>query len=365
MINIDVKGIIDNEQTRVMMEFWGGGQEVCSADTIQRVLDDTPDETDITLNIDCDGGSVEEGLKIYDKLRMSGKNIYTNIVGSCHSMAVVLLLAAPAENRSANKNVRALIHRVYTGVCDYISAEDCLTMAEELIVEENAILDIYAERTGTDRETLAKVMREEKVHDAKSLQKLNFISKINNYNTNQFFNSLTMANKSENLYDKFMSKVNAYKKRNQIEPKNYDYTDSEGDVLFSTDTEEDVLAVGDTVTIASGETSGTFTLGDGRTVVIEDNVVTEITEEGSETLEERIEELEEMLEEATNLIRSQETELKNYRGSDHKVNTRKTVVPNVKTNKGAKNDVRSKDDIKADARERMQKVNDRKTLKKA
>ena len=42
---------------------------------------------------------------------------------------------------SANRNCRSLIHRVMIPVCDYISADDALDMAEGLMMEENAILD--------------------------------------------------------------------------------------------------------------------------------------------------------------------------------------------------------------------------------
>lgn len=81
MIFINLKGAIDSEENRVMMELWGGTSEICSVETFRRVLDEHPDEQEVCINIDCDGGSVEEGFKIYDFLRMSGRTIYTNIVG--------------------------------------------------------------------------------------------------------------------------------------------------------------------------------------------------------------------------------------------------------------------------------------------
>lgn len=81
MIFINLKGAIDSEENRVTMELWGGTSEICSVETFRRVLDEHPDEQEVCINIDCDGGSVEEGFKIYDLLRMSGRTIYTNIVG--------------------------------------------------------------------------------------------------------------------------------------------------------------------------------------------------------------------------------------------------------------------------------------------
>lgn len=370
MIFLDIKGVIDTEATKVMMQMWGFPEEICSVETVNRILADNPDEKDITLNIDCEGGSVEEGLKIYDALRGSGKNIYTNITGGCHSMAVVLLLAAPEENRSANRNIRSLIHRVYIGNCGYLSADDCLELAEACLREEDAILDIYVERTGNDRETLREIMRQEKIHDAKSLLELNFISKINEYNTNQLINSFqAMAEKKESAYDKFMNRLRGSKAANKIStptPVNYDYKDAEGNTVFSTESEEDNLAVGDAVTLADGGSDGTFTLYDNRVVTITDSVVEAIDDTEELTLEERVEELEGLLEDATNVVTEQQTEILNLRaenerltnqtkGSDYVPGERKPAKPST-NRKAPKTDTRTVEDIKnssKDAREKF------------
>ena len=282
MIFINLKGAIDSEENRIMMELWDGPSEICSVETFRRVLDEHPDEQEVCINIDCDGGSVEEGFKIYDFLRMSGRTIYTNIVGGCHSMAVCILLAAPAENRSANRNCRALIHRVYMPVGDWLTSDDARSIAEELALEEEAILDVYVERTGQDRERLRNVMHEERIHDAKSLLDLGFISKINSYNTNQIFNA--MAKNEKSAYEKFMSKVKAFRNGKKGSPANFDYLDAEGQVVLQTVGEEDNLAEGVEATLANGETSGTVVLEDGRVVTVEDNIVTSIEMEDTESL---------------------------------------------------------------------------------
>lgn len=380
MIFLDVKGVIDSEQAKVMLQMWGCPEEICSVETVNKILSDFPDEKEITLNIDCEGGSVEEGFKIYDALRQSGKNIYTNITGGCHSMAVVLLLAAPEENRSANRNSRSLIHRVRIPTCDYLTASDCLDLAEACLMEEEAILDVYVERTGQDRDKLQEIMRQEKVHTAKDLLELNFISKINEYNTNQFFNSLkAMAEKKESAYERFMNRLRGSKAANKVQPKpvNYDYLDSEGNVLFSTESEVDDLAEGDSVTLTDGGDSGTFTLYDGRVVTITDNVVENIDSAEELTLEERVEELESLLEEATNVVGEQETELVNLRsrneileneittlknnqqGSDYQPKVRQPEKPSVNKAKDRNADNRTVDDVKSQAQKNREKFNNR------
>jgi hypothetical protein len=85
---------------------------------------------------------------------------------------------------------------------------------------------------------------------------------------------------------------------------NFDYSDSEGNVLFSIEGEEDTLAVGSVVTLPGGETGGTFELEDGRIVTVADSVVTEISDPADETANLQAEnaDLRADLQEALNLI---------------------------------------------------------------
>ena len=183
MVEVNVYKVIDSED---VFFNWMFGEDISfSADTVHRVFDENPDEKEFRFNINCDGGSVSEGLRIYDVLRTSGKTLYCNIEGGCHSMAVVLLLAAPAENRTANPNARALVHEVRAFTFDDMTADQLRSLADEIDTEQNAILDIYAERTGYDRAQLEILMKEEKQRTAQELLNYGFISKINAYTTNQ------------------------------------------------------------------------------------------------------------------------------------------------------------------------------------
>lgn len=370
MILVDVKGEINNELNKYWAQLWGGPQQVFSVETIRNILKDNPDDPDLLLNIDCDGGSVEEGLKIYDELRNSGKNIYTNITGGCHSMAMVLLLSAPLENRSANRNCRALIHKVYAPVFDPINADDAEDIAAMLKLEQEAILDIYVDRTGKDRALMEEVMNQEKTHNAKSLLELGFISKINSYNTNQLFRKMAKEPKNtSNAFQAFMDKVNAFRNRKSGNPVNFDYLDADGNVVLSTVGDEDNLAEGVEATLSSGETSGTVTLEDGRVVTVTDGIVTDIEEPETEDkdLEARVKELEDLMEEATNLIQDQQNtinslteELNNHKGSNYQPKARRTNVPG----NGSKQNELSVEDLKAAARASQEKVKNYKNLKK-
>lgn len=284
----------------------------CSADAFRKIIDAT-EEQEIVVDIHSPGGSTHEGFAIYDILRRSGKTIHTNIEGSCHSMAVAVLLAAPLENRSANPNARSIIHLPRTYVNDAFTAEEFDNLRHLTQVEEEGIVRLYVERTRLDERQVRDLLAQERVHTAQELLELGFIGKINPYTTN----SKTIPTMTKTQAPKGFASWFARWTKNvdaAVMPANFDYLDQNGDLMFSTASEEDKLAVGDEVTLPNGETAGTFVLTDGRTVVIEDGKVKEITEPDTTEVENlrkdleaanaKIEELSGLLTEARNYITS-------------------------------------------------------------
>ncbi len=278
MVTIKVHTPIDSEAANRWLAACNGGDDmVFSLESVQRIFAENPDETDFRFDIHCDGGSVLEGLAIYDFLRGSGKTIYTNIEGGCHSMAVVLLLAAPKENRTANANARALIHEVQIPIDgEVLTTSELESLQDEAHREQDTILDIYADRTGTDREVLAALMAEQKIRTAAELLKYGFINKINIYNTNS-----KKMNKNKkvlvNQIDKLMRGI-----KNVLGGVNYDFTDAEGNIILSTEREDETIEVGDAVILPDGAADGEVVLADGRTIVVAAGVVTEVREREEE-----------------------------------------------------------------------------------
>lgn len=350
MIDIKLHTPIDGDDANKIAASWGVEEPVVfSLETLNKIFEENPDEKDFRFNIHCDGGSIYEGLAIYDKIRTSGKNIYCNIEGGCHSMAIVLLLAAPKENRTANANARALIHEVQVPVDSYfVSTTELESLTEQAKMEQDAILDIYAERTGTDRAVLENLMKEERVRTASELLQYGFISKINSYNTNKKNSKMGKDTKKNlvNQIDKFMRGV----KNILGEPVNYDFTDANGNVILTTEREDETIEVGDSVVLPNGETSGEVTLQDGRTVKVADGVVTEVvekeetttTEEEIENLKKRCKDLEDKLAAANEMLK----EARNQIASDYQPKER-SFTP---SNEGKK---MTAEEIKAQARAKM------------
>lgn len=310
MLVIDLNLPIGPESENKWYAMWGEENVFFSLDTVKRIFEEHPDEKDVKFNINCDGGYVEEGFAIYDYIRTSGRNIYTNIEGGCHSMAIVMLLAAPLENRSANKHSKALIHCVRADYGWDATADELKSMAEELEQEQEQILDIYADRTGGDKDELRAFMKEEKMRTAEWLMDHGFIGSINAYNTNlrkgrPMFNNqkqTDMAKTKQQVLDMASSFLKGLK--NVLGTAvNFEHKDNDGNVLFTTEAEDETLEVG-----MPASPDGTFELPDGRTVVIADGVITEIQEASTEDPDEQ--ELENLRTENENL-RNQLTEAAN------------------------------------------------------
>jgi ATP-dependent Clp protease protease subunit len=347
-VNIKVYSDIASERDCIFFDFLGISRKPFSAESVKDMLADNPDEKELHFDINCNGGSTREGFAIYDLLRTSGKQIFCNIDGGCHSMATVILLAAPKENRTANPNATALIHDVRADLWGCVSAEEAQDIADDLKGEREKILDIYADRTGSDRAELEELMLEEKERTAKELLEYGFISKINTYTTNSKLNR--MATK-KSLGARIMNflKGAVY---------NYDFTDADGNVLFSTEKETAKIEVGDAAT-----PDGTFELSDGRKVTVADGVITEIAEVDTEVegLRNQIADLQSKLDstnarntEATDLLKEANREL------DRLSRIRSTVQIPQRTgaggNAGKQNSAKTAEEIKAEAKAKLDKI---------
>jgi ATP-dependent Clp endopeptidase proteolytic subunit ClpP len=101
---------------------------------------------DITIVFNSPGGSVIDGLALYDHiidLREKGHHVTTIARGMAASMGGVLLQAG--DVRLVGKNAHVLIHEISTGMIGKFSEiEDEIEFCKQL---QNRILDILAERS--------------------------------------------------------------------------------------------------------------------------------------------------------------------------------------------------------------------------
>ena len=103
-------------------------------------------EKDITLYINSPGGYVSAGLAIYDTMQHVRPDIATICIGSCASMAAVLLAAATKGTRYALPHSRIMLHQP-SGSATARSTDIQIT-AKEIVRTKDTLTEIVAKHTG-------------------------------------------------------------------------------------------------------------------------------------------------------------------------------------------------------------------------
>lgn len=118
------------------------------------LLDSEDSEKDIIIYINSPGGSVIDGLAIYDTMQHISAPVCTICVGQAASMGSIILLAGAKGKRYALKNSRIMIHQGSGGTEG--QATDIEIYTKELIRLENLINEIMQHHTGQPIEKLEK-----------------------------------------------------------------------------------------------------------------------------------------------------------------------------------------------------------------
>lgn len=253
--------------------------EMISAKSVAEFIEANPDATDITVRINSRGGDVQEGWAIHDLLVNSGKRIKTIGEGKIYSIATIVFLAG--EEREIMKNADGLIHNPFIPpftLADQYESGDLIKIAESLKQEEAKILEFYCERTGSPRDLLEKFMTEDTKLSAEDMLNLGFATKIVEpvmaYAYLKPKNEFIMDEKLffERLGTALDNAVLKIKGFSRIDPANQTLTDKDGKE-FIIEKETGDPAVGDKAT-----PDGTFTMADGKVIVIADGVITDIQE---------------------------------------------------------------------------------------
>ena len=291
MAKLRIYNEIVDEETKVMYQEWCGTDGVCYKDIASFIEAMKEDDNEIDIRLHCPGGDCIEGWAIYDALRTSGKKITATIEGECSSMATIILLAAPKESRFGNKNAKMCIHNPAVAYLD-LWPGDRLTADEleqlkgkltaqqlSLIEEQNKILNLYVERTGSDRETLQALMNEDKYVDMDKAIELGFISSTVEPNTATKHKSNTkMKVQIENRTLAKLLSLTGFAKIEDVEATILDQKITAADGTEFTVERED----GDPQEGDKAYPNGTYTLEDGTVIVVEDEVIKSITPAGQE-----------------------------------------------------------------------------------
>lgn len=147
-----------------------------SAKGVKKILDKLKDDDVINIYINSQGGSVFEGLAIYNMLKRckQKKNVY--IDGMAYSIASVIAMAG--DQIVMPENATLMIHNAITYA--YGNAAEMRKTADELEIINESIRSVYRERVSNNvsDEELKRMMDNETFISAKKALELGFITNI-------------------------------------------------------------------------------------------------------------------------------------------------------------------------------------------
>ena len=256
------------------------GQDVKLVDVVAAAKVDT--EPILRVMIDSPGGYVEEGKQIYRFLKdyKKQRQVDTYTRGECASMAAQLFIVG--QNRYIGSPY--MIHNPSMLFMENGSLEsgELRDHAEYLDDLKKEAIKEYKEVTGLDEQTLSDFMDNETWLTPDQCVELGFAT------AKQEFKAVALYGNPENKQDvklkseKAMSKINKIKEAatsllaaffgDEAVPTSMDLTDVNG-TTFTVTREEGEPEVGD-----AASPDGSYTMPDGKTIVVTDGVITEIVE---------------------------------------------------------------------------------------
>lgn len=172
--------IVDAATKEMQTKWWGVGENSVSYNDIDEALaSKAEDDKQIDVSINCPGGNCIEGMAIYDKFRsMEGCTITMEVFGECSSMATIVLLSG--SKRAAHPNARFCIHkpRFMDFYAPMITEDDALRMHDDLQAEKKRMNKIYLERTNMTEEQLEALMSEDRYITAEEALQYGVITEI-------------------------------------------------------------------------------------------------------------------------------------------------------------------------------------------
>lgn len=131
---------------------------------------------DISVYINSAGGSVSDGMAIYDTMQHIKPDVSTICVGLAASMGALLLAGGTKGKRYALPNSRVMIHQVLGGAQG--QASDIEIHAREILRWKGKLNEILAKHTGQKLEKIEKDTDRDFFMEAKEAKDYGIIDKV-------------------------------------------------------------------------------------------------------------------------------------------------------------------------------------------
>jgi len=131
---------------------------------------------DISVYINCPGGSVYAGLAVYDTMQFVTPEIATTCVGSAMSLGALLLAAGAKGKRTALPNAKILIHQLSAEFEGEVAELEI--QAREAIALKRWMEEIIAEHSGQALEKVSKDMERDHFMTAEEAVQYGIIDRV-------------------------------------------------------------------------------------------------------------------------------------------------------------------------------------------
>ena len=139
-------------------------------------LESEDPDKDISIYINCPGGSIYSGLAIYDTMQFIKPDIQTICVGIAMSMGSLLLTGGTKDKRFSLPNSRLLMHQPSAGFEG--QASDIEIHAREVLKIRERIDEIYAKHTGQAFEQVHTDMERDRFFKADQAVEYGLIDRV-------------------------------------------------------------------------------------------------------------------------------------------------------------------------------------------
>ena len=136
---------------------------------------ENPDK-DISFYINSPGGSVSDGLAIYDTMQFVKPNVSTLCIGQAASMGALLLAAGAKGKRFCLPNSRVMIHQPMGGFQG--QASDVEIHAREILNRKAKLNEIFARHTGQDLKSVERDTDRDNFLSAEQAQSYGIVDRV-------------------------------------------------------------------------------------------------------------------------------------------------------------------------------------------
>ena len=133
---------------------WQYEDSETSAKHFKELLDAIPENEEIKIYFNSNGGSVDQGTTIYNMLQQHGSYKTGIVMGGCHSIAFTILQAC--DKRIMGQGTTAIIHDMWETVTG--NAADLRAEADNLDVAMDSCVALFMQRATVSVDELREMM---------------------------------------------------------------------------------------------------------------------------------------------------------------------------------------------------------------